>query len=732
MSEWTIAASWPVILIGIFLWGLALRFSWIHWRGRAFRKSIAWLEGCRVVIITLLILTFLKPERLSRVERVEKPVLAVLSDVSGSMQTSDVIVSNAVISRSAWVAQALESEFYRPLEAYSRIELIDFAAPPAPTEANEAPGVEGTDLSLALDEVLQQFEYLKGVILLSDGDWNLGAAPLGSAVRYRDRKVPVFTVAVGRQQPLPDLSLEDANVPSYGLLGEQISLPVRLRNDYPREITAPLRLLDGDQVLTQKEVILAPGTEIQDALVWEPREIGERELRLELGSQPDELMLDNNDRAFRIGIRMELLNVLVVDAEPRWEYRYLRNALERDPGVQMHCLLFHPGMALGSGRGYLSAFPPSREWMMDYDVVFLGDVGQVPNQLKESDLDLIRGLVEQQAGGLVFIPGSQGRQRSLTDGPLGDLIPVVFDPEKPQGIALQNESQLVLSSTGKEHWLTRFDADAQRNDELWRQLPGFYWSAAVQRSRPGSEVLAVHSSLRNSRGRIPLLVTRPFGSGKVLFMGTDSAWRWRRGVEDKYHYRFWSQVVRWMAHQRHLSQSDGMRFAWSPETIEVGETAYLQATVTDISGYPAQDGKVQADIVSPLGNSERIDFDLVEGGWGVFKASFQPRESGKHHITLQADKHGRKLETSFTVIRPVVEKIGHPINLPALQEIASVSQGQVVDIADLSAMVEVLRSMPEPEPREIRYRLWSDPWWGGFLLSLLAGYWVGRKLAGLV
>ena len=27
-------------------------------------------------------------------------------------------------------------------------------------------------------------------------------------------------------------------------------------------------------------------------------------------------------------------------------------------------------------------------------------------------------------------------------------------------------------------------------------------------------------------------------------MGSDSAWRWRRGVEDKFHYRFWSQVVR--------------------------------------------------------------------------------------------------------------------------------------------------------------------------------------------
>ena len=64
-------------------------------------------------------------------------------------------------------------------------------------------------------------------------------------------------------------------------------------------------------------------------------------------------------------------------------------------------------------------------------------------------------------------------------------------------------------------------------------------------------------------------------------MGTDSAWRWRRGVEDKYHYRFWSQVVRWMAHQRHLSDKEGIRVSYSPEAPNVGDTVFLQTTVLD-------------------------------------------------------------------------------------------------------------------------------------------------------
>src|SRR5438067_10350536 len=146
-------------------------------------------------------------------------------------------------------------------------------------------------------------------------------------------------------------------------------------------------------------------------------------------------------------------------------------------------------------------------------------------------------------------------------------------------------------------------------------LPGFYWCAAVEKNRPGSEVLAVHSSLRNSFGRLPLLVTRSAGTGKVLFMGTDSAWRWRRGVEDKFHYRFWSQVVRWMAHQRHLSEKEGLRLSYSPETPHVGDTVFLQGTVLDANGLPVENDVVNGQIISPANRSERLDFSAVEGGW---------------------------------------------------------------------------------------------------------------------
>jgi hypothetical protein len=97
-------------------------------------------------------------------------------------------------------------------------------------------------------------------------------------------------------------------------------------------------------------------------------------------------------------------------------------------------------------------------------------------------------------------------------------------------MGFQQNHFLQLTSDGRGHFLTMLISDPEKNEELWKTLPGFYGALCVK--EPSRfRCLGVHSGLRNENGRLPLLVTRPFGNGEVLFMGTDSAWRWRRGVE---------------------------------------------------------------------------------------------------------------------------------------------------------------------------------------------------------
>lgn len=727
MSNISLAAPLTVMLIGLAIWLGSAWLCYNNWRRSPNPSVSGKLEALRLLLITFLVFTLLRPEYIKHIERKDLPEIAVLIDSSDSMKTRDVIATNKVESRADWLQQQRARQFWKPLEKTAKVGVEDFSAASTNTSI-----VNGTDIGGALENALTRHQNLKAALLLTDGDSNFGKPPLGAATRYREQNIPIFTVSIGRDAPVPDLVLDSVSAPSYGLLGEEIAIPFKVTSHLPREVKTSVSLVDQFGEETKKDITIPAKGELEEAILWFPRSVGEVVATVKLPVQPDEAIAENNERQFHIAIRVEKLKVLVVDSVPRWEYRYLRNALARDPGVDMSCLLFHPDIGVGDGLHYITAFPNTKEAISSYDVIFLGDVGVGQGELTEQNAELIKGLVEQQSSGLVFVPGRRGREQTLVNSALKDLLPVVLDPSKPQGIGLQNESSLLLTTEGKRHWLTRFDSDENRNDELWKQLPGFFWSAAVEKSRPGSEVLAVHSAMRNNWGRLPLLVTRNAGSGKVLFLGTDAAWRWRRGVEDKFHYRFWGQVVRWMAHQRHLSEKEGIRLSYSPETPQAADTVFLQATILDPSGFPIEHGPVTGRITSPNGRAERLDFTQLEGGWGVFKSSFVPQEPGKYQIQIDSDPNSRHLQTDLLVARPNLEKLGEPVNGQLLAEIASITHGASYSIDDFDKVIQQISLLPEPKPKENRIRIWSEPWWGGVLLGMLTIYWVGRKWSGLV
>ena len=222
----------------------------------------------------------------------------------------------------------------------------------------------------------------------------------------------------------------------------------------------------------------------------------------------------------------------------------------------MSCLLFHPDIeAAGGGKGYLKEFP-GPDVLTQFDVIFLGDVGLGPNQLKPEECDALKLQVANQASGLVLLPGFRGNQNHAFDHAIGRSFSRGHGRgAQPRGWGSAAPGQFELTDLGLRSLLTRLaDTDTRKSECVGESARVFTWFAGVSRAKAGTEVLATHSSESNRYGRIPLIVTKTFGTGKILFMGTDGAWRWRKGVEDKYHYRFWGQVARWMAYQRNHGQ----------------------------------------------------------------------------------------------------------------------------------------------------------------------------------
>ncbi len=187
----------------------------------------------------------------------------------------------------------------------------------------------------------------------------------------------VIGVPVGSVTRLPDLELLSFDLPTFGIVGKTVSIPVTIDSSLPRPTPAVLTLENSDGTSQTKEVVIQAMGKTSTVFSWKPTTVGNFHLTIKLPKHPEELLPDNNQRTATIAIREERLKVLVVESYPRWEYRYLRNALSRDPGVDVSCLLFHPGLSKvgGGNKDYIAEFPNELEDLAKYDVVFLGDVG---------------------------------------------------------------------------------------------------------------------------------------------------------------------------------------------------------------------------------------------------------------------------------------------------------------------------------------------------------------------
>ncbi len=694
------------------------------------------LELLRFTVASLIFLLLLQPEWTSQVKEQGDPELFILWDDTESMETLDAMTTDEdtatskIVSRKELAQQIIANPIWNQIAESENLK-IRTASFQSLHSDKKASQLSQTDLNQAITEAVEDSSRLRGLVLLSDGDWNSGLPPATASQQLRISKTPIFSIPLGSLDSLPDLEVSSINAPTYGVVGEQIQIPFTIESSLSREVRTIVQLKGPNGHQVSKDITIPPQSTYYDQILWKLEDAGASTLELSLPVAEGELIESNNTRSFQISAKEESIKVLVIESLPRWEYRFLRNALSRDPGVEVDCLLLHPELGVGNGPDYIQSFPDQPGEIQKYDVIFLGDIGIGENQLTAEQATLIRGLVENQASGIVFLPGPQGLQKTLRDSPLGELIPVELDAQKPLGTSSQNPSPLVLTAEGRKSLLTSLSDNEADNPAVWKRLPGFYWSAASIKAKTGARVLAVHDNKRNRYGRLPLIVSQSFGSGKVLFMGVDSAWRWRKGVADRYHYRFWRQVARWMSYQRNLASGDRLRIFYSPERPKPNQIVSVQVNAFAPSGIPLRKGTLYLDITSPEGPIRRIELPQENELWGVFSGSFTPDISGSWQLEAQiAGAPDQKIQTTILTEPILLEKKGKPSRPDVMKEMSQITQGAMITPERLSDLSDLLRQLPAQEPRLNRTPLWSH--WGTLLtlILLLSIFWIGRKFNG--
>jgi len=409
-----------------------------------------------------------------------------------------------------------------------------------------------TAIGEALRQVIQEprSQPLGGVLLITDGGNNQGSSPMEAAQIAREQNVPLFIYGVGVTSP-PDIEVSDVTAQSLAFVGERLDVHARVASRSLDEKPAIATLKADGEVVNQLELTLGGERTQEVVFQFVPKKTGAVKLEVSVPLRDEEVGRDNNSAAATVRITDKKFNVLLIEQEPRWDFRFLLDYLQRDPRLVVKSVMIdgEPGLSKRPDSPFLPALPVTREAFFQSQVLILGDVN--PKDLGHERMQMIVEWVEA-GGGIIFLAGSNFNPASYLGTPLEALLPVVPDTRRPLALRSQREAQpfpLELSPAGRLSPYLRMDPDPATNQRIWDGFTGVRWVAPIARVKPGAEVLLVdpRPTSAGRYGKLPVFAMQGYGSGRCVYFGTDETYRWRSRSGEKYYSILWGQIMQTLA-----------------------------------------------------------------------------------------------------------------------------------------------------------------------------------------
>jgi hypothetical protein len=734
------------------------------------------LSAIRIAILFLLVLVLAGPYLKMDHQDKKKPIVALLFDHSQSMQlpageygkqeeqaparvarpesakgvrqearhsqTQGVPPSTSRLQFTHNAIQASARSFLEPLakkydvRAYTFArELTPLALDPAGPEFLDA---EATGPSTHLGDVLAQTlqdsagRSLAGMVVFSDGQSTGGRSLAEAAHQAAEAGVPIFTVPPGSAVRVRDVALVDVFSTEQVSVGDIARVAVTLESQGFDGRTVQVELREGDKLLDSKDLVLRGSEQQHVDLSFEAKLPGAHYLTVQvppLAEEPPELRSNNTDVTL-VRVREEKLRVLYVEGLPRWDFRFLKNAMRRDHGLAGR-QSSQPDIVLEAEARRRSPtsttmLPGRLEELAKYHTVILGDAS--PELLNARFIELLAQAVRERGVGLIVAAGPLHMPQQFSDH-LHELLPVRL--RTSGGSELEAPAyrpfRLELSPDGSVHEAMRLYDDPGRNQEVWNRMPAYYWCAATERLAPAAAALAWNPALEGRYGKLPLIAYQFAGKGRVLFVGTDSTWLWRQNVGDRYFDKFWGQSLRFVARREDKFNKSWMEVR--PIRAQPGEPARIELMAFTTDGQPRTEEKLAVQAFGPEA-AEIIEVTADPGTPGRYTGRIVPPKTGDYRLRFQPE--GAPPVEALLKALPGGEELRHPnINRPALALLASTSGGRLVELADLASIPDQLKGDTKLIELHREATLW-DNWLMLAVLVVLYSVDVGlRRLTGL-
>jgi uncharacterized membrane protein len=756
-GHFSLLGAWPtwmlIVLILVAAAGLAFlirsRLAQAAPMLRSWRVWVIW--GLQSLLAAIVLVLLWQPAITVAELKPQQNLIAVLVDDSRSMATTEdgssretkavQALQNGVLAK---LNRSFQTRLYRVDDVPARIDNLDNLRPSAPS----------TRIGDSLKQLSEETSDLPigAVVLLSDGGDNTGGISADTISALRARHIPVHTVGFGHEHATHDVELDDAVVAPRALADSRLAAKITFhqRGYAGNKITLTVRDISTGQgkMLASHVVTLGPEGNLQtEILMFDIGSAGAKTLQIAAVPLPNEESASNNALTRVVNVSSEPRRILYMEGEPRWEYKFIRQAEQDDRMVQIVSIdrtsenkLYRQGI---SDPGELAdGYPSKPEDLFKYQGLIIGSVEA--GYFTPAQQELIHEFVDRRGGGLLLLGG----QFSLADGgwnatKLIDLFPTTLPLQAgtfhreadPRNGTTHTTAE--LAPDGVDSIITRLVDDPAANAAKWKKLPYLMDYEDPGTPKPGATVLA--NMITPEGKKLPLLITENFGRGRTAIMATGGSWRWQMSLPlgDTAHDLFWQQLLRWV-----VSDTPGHVSASVPAQVLLDNGAItITADVRDQQYNPAPAAKVEAHILGPSGVSALVEMTPVPDSPGQFQAAWSAPKVGAYLTEVTAQRAepgtgtvkelGRDVLT-FQRMDGVAENFHTEQNRDLLERLAAQTGGKYWKPADLD---QLAGNIPFSEAgvtmRETR-DLWNLPLVFLVLLLLKFSEWWLRRKWGIV
>ncbi|MFT5042674.1 MAG: hypothetical protein ACI8TX_003667 [Hyphomicrobiaceae bacterium] len=765
-----------VVILAIFIAIVALSLYLYRRRCGLQLWLRAVLGVARVIVLSLVVATLLEPTAVIRETYTQQRGLPVLIDVSESMSMKDqrkrpedlvdAAVALNLLPPSAEIetdhtALKLDNKQRLAIASASRLDLavslLSNSGRPALESIAEdveisyhafgknirmisddsilttRAGLKAADPATSIAESLESVAKSDGVppagiVLLSDGIDNASSRRFESVLQdLGARGIPVYTVPIGLASP-DDVSIRNIVIQEVAYSGDKVPVRVQIQSKGYEKRTARLSVLLNARRVSSRIVRFDGGLQFEDVdFRVDVYEKGAAQIDVIIEPFDDEVSIVNNRVARSIRVVNEKVNVLYIEGNARWEFRYLRAILKRDPRINATFIASNVGPEVArNSPEHIERFPDNRDDAFQYDLVILGDVDA--SFFTDEELGLLEELIRDRGASLLMLCGPMYSPGSYVGTPVQTMLPVRFDAEA--GWEKVAESVYpVLTPEGRSSLVMTLENEVEFNDRIWSRMAPMDQLPPLLSAKPGATVLAVLSDSTARDQSYPLVAWQRYGTGKCMSIASDRLWRLRYKTGDKYHWRVWSQCIQFMTLSRLMGEHKRIRLETDRSVYPVGGQCRLYAHVMDDNFEPIVQPVFEVYVTNIDGGQtkELVSLRPDRSQPGLYEGYFAPPGPGRYGLEANENDQQISSTTEFQVAEVNRELADTNVDLAYLERIAKLTGGERLSMQDISKLASLVNTKPVTIELRSERSLWDNGWVALLLIGLVGIEWIVRR-----